>query len=101
MARIKPRHKVSRFRYRKPNVPTPRFQVGDQAGEFNVIEYIGHTAIKPVGTPTKLCQEHHWYKVRCACGKEETHTQQQLIDVRRHRACASCIDEIVEMKEAQ
>ena len=93
--------RVSHNRFRKPNVATPRFQVGDQAGEFSVLEYLGYSAVKPTGTPTKLCQEHHWYKVRCECGTEEVHTQQQLIDVRRHRACASCIEAIVEMKEAQ
>jgi hypothetical protein len=98
---IKPRHKVSRFRFRKPKEPTPRFDIGDQAGEFNVIGYLGYSTIRPEGTPTKLSQEHHWYKVRCACGKEEVHTQQQLIDVRRHRACGSCIDKIMEMKEAK
>lgn len=101
MARIPPRHKrVSRFRTRKPKVPTPRFSEGDVAGKFTVTSYMGYSAIKPTGTPIKLCQEHHWYRVRCECGTCETHTQQQLIDVRRHRACASCIDKVT-AKEAQ
>lgn len=95
------RHKVSPFRGRKPLEPIPKFDIGDEAGEFNVIRYLGHTAIKPEGTPKKLSQEHHWYKVRCACGNEEVHTQQQLIDVRRHRACQSCIEEIMQIKETK
>lgn len=95
---MRPRRKVSRFRTRKPKEPTPRFQEGDQAGEFNVIQYLGHSAINPVKL-TQLSQEHHWYKVRCSCGNVESHTQQQLIDTRRHRACASCIEQIIEHKE--
>lgn len=94
------RHKVSRYRGRRPLTPTPRFQIGDQAGEFNVAAYLGHSAVRPEGKPVKLGQEHHWYRVRCACGTSEVHTQQQLIDVRRHRACQSCIDAIVKTKES-
>jgi hypothetical protein len=98
MSPLPRRYKVSRSRYRKPQEPTPRFDIGDQAGEFNVLEYLGYSRIKPTGEPVKLSQEHHWYKVRCACGKIEVHTQQQLIDVRRHRACASCINELEELR---
>lgn len=95
---MKSRRRVSRFRGRRPPQPTPRFIVGDQAGEFNVLEYLGHSAINPVKL-TKLSQEHHWYRVKCSCGNEETHTQQQLIDVRRHRVCQSCIEAIQQIKE--
>ena len=85
----------SRFRW-KPKTPTPRFDVGDQAGEFNVLEYLGHSANKPF-KPERLKVEHHWYRVRCSCGTEEIHTQQQLIDVRRNRMCVTCTDKLKEM----
>ena len=85
----KRRRRVSRFR-RKYFGPEPKFQVGDQAGGFNVIQYYGHSAVAPAGTPRTLSQAHHWYRVRCECGNEEVHTQQQLIDTRRLRVCAEC-----------
>jgi hypothetical protein len=85
--------RVSRFRRRYNGRPQPNFQVGDTAGEFNVINYLGHTNVAPEGKPRVLSQDHHWYKVRCSCGNEEIHTQQQLIDIRRSRKCASCIKE--------
>lgn len=81
---------------RKSNEPTPRFQPGDQAGEFNVLEYLGYSANKP-HEPVRLKVEHHWYKVRCSCGVIEIHTQQQLIDVRRNRMCVECTDKLKEM----
>ena len=83
------RRKVSRFRRRYYGTPQPKFQVGDTAGEFNVIDYLGHSSIAPEGEPRVLSQDHHWYKVRCSCGNEEIHTQQQLIDTRRSRKCAT------------
>lgn len=81
--------RVSRFR-RRYYGPQPRFKVGDDAGSFNVIEYLGHSRVAPAGTARTLSQEHHWYRVRCKCGNEEVHTQQQLIDTRRLRQCAEC-----------
>ena len=80
-----------RFRRYRHLGPLPKFQVGDQAGYFNVIEYINYSRVHPTKLKT-LAQEHHWYKVRCSCGNEETHSQQQLIDTRRHRRCAECIE---------
>lgn len=94
MLRRKPRR---RSRFRGPSEPTPRFDVGDMAGQFNITEYLGHSAIKPVGEPTKLCQEHHWYRVRCSCGTEEVHTQQKLIDTRRPRLCEDCVTQLREV----
>lgn len=91
----KPRRR-SRFS-RTPSEPTPRFDVGDQAGQFNVLEYLGWSSIKPEGEAKKLCQEHHWYRVRCSCGNTEIHTQQQLIDTRRHRICEDCITQLREV----
>lgn len=95
------RFKRRSFRRRLADVgPQPRFQVGDTAGEFTVIEYLGHSAIRP-DVLKVLTQEHHWYKVRCACtdATVETHSQQQLIDVRRTRACDKCTDNLREIRE--
>lgn len=89
--RRKTRFSRSRRRSIKPKEPTPRFMPGDYIGSFTVTEYLGWNHVKPVGEPTKLSQEHHWYRVDCDCGTEEIHTQQQLIDTRRHRKCADCI----------
>lgn len=93
------RFKRRPFRSRKAG-PTPRFQVGDLAGQFNVIEYLGHSAIRP-DEPKRLSQEHHWYRVRCSCVErtEEVHSQQQLIDIRRVRACDNCTNRLQEIKE--
>lgn len=87
------RRRARGFRRRYNGRPEPKFQIGDTAGEFNVIAYLGHTRVAPEGEPRTLSQEHHWYKVRCSCGNEEVHTQQQLIDTRRLRRCATCIKE--------
>jgi len=98
MQRRKPR-RYSRFRKMGPQ---PRFQIGDQAGEFNIIEYLGYQRTAPTGEPRVLSQEHHWYKVRCSCVNrtEEVHTQQQLIDVRRLRSCTECQSNINQLKES-
>lgn len=85
------RRRARRHRARFNLAPQPKYQVGDQTGEFNIIECLGYSRIKPTGDPKILSQEHHWYKVRCSCGEEETHTQQQLIDTRRTRKCKKCL----------
>lgn len=76
----------------------PKFIIGDQAGEFNVLKYLGYSAINPVKLKM-LSQEHHWYKVRCSCGVIETHSQQQLIDTRRLRICVTCQTNLIQLKE--
>ncbi len=89
---MKSRFKRRSFRSRLATTePQPRFQVGEAAGQFTVIEYLGYSAIRP-DVLKLLKQEHHWYKVRCSCVEAtvETHTQQQLIDIRRIRACDNC-----------
>ena len=93
------RFKRRSFRSRKTG-PQPRFKVGDVAGQFNVIEYLGHSTIRPDELKV-LSQEHHWYKVRCSCvdRTEEVHSQQQLIDIRRVRACDNCTQQLQEIKE--
>ena len=91
----KPPQRVSRSRYISKG-PTPRFISGDQAGEFNVLSYLGYSAVQPEGKPVRLKQQHHWYRVKCGCGKVEIHTQQQLIDTRRHRMCSDCINTLKE-----
>jgi len=90
----------NRFRRNRNQGAQPKFQIGDQTGEFNILQYLGYMAFNPV-TLIRLSQEHHWYKVRCSCGSEvtETHSQQQLIDTRRIRACVTCIKQIVQNKE--
>jgi len=86
-----PRKKVSRYRFKKKSLePQPKYQVGDTAGQFNILEYLGYSSVKPTGKPKMLKVWHHWYRVRCSCGTEETHTQQQLIDTRRTRVCEEC-----------
>ena len=69
--------------------PQPKLNIGDVAGAFTVIDYLGHSRLKPDEVKL-LSQEHHWYAVRCSCGSEEIHTQQQLIDARRTRTCVAC-----------
>lgn len=93
--RQKPR-RVNRFRRASRTGPQPSLNVGDTLGAFTVTEYLGHSALRP-DVLKKLSQEHHWYKVRCNCGTEETHSQQQLIDVRRVRSCGSCTSSQKEM----
>lgn len=83
------RSKARAYRKRYNKGPEPRFQVGDIAGGFNVIAYLGYSCIHPE-IAKKLGQEHHWYRVRCSCKNEEIHTQQQLIDTRRQRVCEDC-----------
>lgn len=98
---MKSRFKRRSFRSRLANVePQPRFQVGDTAGEFVVIEYLGYSAIRP-DILKVLTQEHHWYRVRCSCTNAtvETHSQQQLIDIRRTRACDNCTSQLQEIQE--
>jgi hypothetical protein len=87
---MKPRIRFRRFQ-RRPKKPIPRFRVGDVAGKFTVIGHQGHSPIPPTGEVRALSQAHHWYLVKCTCGNEESHTQQQLLDTRRHRACIECI----------
>ena len=101
MRRQRPKRpkRPSRFA-RMPVEPTPRFQEGDQAGEFNVLEYLGYGATKP-HEPVRLRVEHHWYRCRCSCGNEEIHTQQQLIDVRRNRCCSECSEAIQDYENAR
>jgi len=93
LQRRKPR--ISRFRRSLSNEPQPKFKVGDTAGEFNVISYLGHSAIRPDKLKI-LGQEHHWYRVRCSCVSktEEIHSQQQLVDTRRQRVCGDCLTNI-------
>jgi hypothetical protein len=88
--------RFSRFRSRNLG-PHPRFVTGDQAGEFNILEYLGYSSVKPGKDPKMLKVWHHWYRVRCSCGTEETHTQQQLIDTRRQRVCAECQTKLKEI----
>lgn len=78
------------MRYMRPN---PKFKIGDIAGEFSVVFYLGYSRVKPAGEPKILSQEHHWYIVRCCCGVEETHTQQHLTDTRRSRKCKKCLSQ--------
>lgn len=94
------RKRTRRAFTRRVKGPQPRFQVGDSCGEFTVIEYIGYSAVRPDEVKL-LKQAHHWYKVRCACtnATEEVHSQQQLIDIRRVRACDSCTTELAKLKE--
>lgn len=82
---------MSRYKSRHPR---PRFKVGDSVGNFVVSDYVGYTSVRPVGSPDRLSREHHWYGVTCKCGTEEVHTQQHLIDQRRHRMCKQCISKI-------
>jgi hypothetical protein len=84
----------SRFR-RSSSEPQPRFQSGEVAGDFEILEYLGYSANKPL-EPVRLRVEHHWYHCKCSCGAIEVHTQQQLIDTRRHRKCKACIEKIGE-----
>lgn len=83
--------KINRFRRRGLHLkePTPKFNIDDIAGEFTVIGYLGHSSIHPTKA-VRYSGAHHWYSVRCSCGIEEIHTQQQLIDVRRSRTCVEC-----------
>jgi len=92
------RRRLSRFRKRMG--ATPKFLPGNQCGEFNILEYIGYTAIHPV-KHSWLSQEHHWYKVRCSCGTSETHTQQQLTDKRRLRCCENCRNNVLNLRNKE
>ena len=85
-----PRRRRPRQLRRRYTGPQPKLKVGNIRGDFTVVEYLGHSAIRP-DKLKRLSQEHHWYKVRCSCGSEETHSQQQLIDTRRHRKCQECL----------
>ena len=93
------RRRIRRPFTRRAKGPQPRFQVGDSAGEFTVIEYLGYSAVRP-DELKMLSQAHHWYKVRCACttATVETHSQQQLIDIRRVRACDKCTEELADIR---
>ena len=79
---------------RSSSEPEPKFRPGQVAGNFEILEYLGYSANKPC-EPIRLKVEHHWYECRCSCGTSEIHTQQQLIDVRRHRMCVGCIDQLL------
>ena len=96
LRQIRRTRRPSRFPKRSKE-PQPRFAVGDQAGEFNVLEYRGYSSVKPGKDPKRLKVWHHWYRVRCSCGTEETHTQQQLIDIRRQRVCEKCQSNLKEI----
>lgn len=73
--------------------PKPRFREGDQAGEFTIASYLGWHKTHPKSGKV-LHSEHHWYMCTCSCGTKEVHTQQQLIDTRRNRACVNCVGDI-------
>ena len=77
--------------------PQPRFQKGDTAGEFTILEYLGYSKKKP-HLAEFIRTARHWYNCRCQCGTTEVHTQQQLIDVRRNRMCANCISQLQEIE---
>jgi len=74
--------------------PLPKYTIGDIAGDFEIISYIGYSAVHP-DKVVRLSQEHHWYKCKCHCGEIETHTQQQLNDTRRLRQCGKCSATII------
>jgi len=76
---------------RRPRGPQPKLGIDDVCGNFTIIKYLKYGKVPPAPrAPVILAQTHHWYRVRCACGAEEIHTQQQLIDKRRNRHCAKC-----------
>jgi hypothetical protein len=73
----------------EPEDATPRYEVGQTAGDFTIAEYLGYSDIHPE-TATKLHAAMHWYRVICSCSRHVIRTQQQLRDNRRERKCDVC-----------
>lgn len=72
-------------------VGTPKYEVGDKVGYFEIIRYEGHSEINKRNAH-HMSKAQHWYRCLCTCGTEEYRSQQELVDQRREQKCFNCRD---------
>ena len=86
------------FQVGHKNTPIiPRFAPGEEVDDWTVLDYLGHSYLHPE-TDKELAKRYHWYRVKCACGDEETLNQAQIM----HRGrCLSCSADIKGMRISQ
>lgn len=82
------RRRSFRSKYRKP-VGSPKYEVGDKIGHFEIIRYEGHSTINKRNAH-EMSKAQHWYRVVCTCGHETHRSQQELVDTRRIQQCSKC-----------
>jgi hypothetical protein len=73
----------------KTEIGAPKFEVGNEIGDFIVIFYQGHSFVNK-RTAKEMSKAQHWYRCQCKCGNIESRSQQELIDPRRQQCCADC-----------
>lgn len=78
-------------RNRLSDIGTPKYEVGDKIGHFEIIRYDGHSEVNKRNAH-KMSKAQHWYRCKCTCGNEEHRSQQELVDTRRQQKCFRCRD---------
>lgn len=93
MAAYKPIMRGKRRSFRRGKTPSdfgiPKYAVGDNVGDFEIIRYEGHSIVNK-RTAQDMAKAQHWYRCLCSCGTEEYRSQQELIDPRRQQKCFEC-----------
>jgi len=67
----------------------PKFDDGDQIGDFKVVFYQGHSDVNKRNSRI-MDKPQHWYRCICKCGTYESRSQQELVDKRREQKCRKC-----------
>lgn len=87
---LKPkRSRFGRRTYKGSNLGAPKYEDGDTVGLFHIIRYMGHSLVNKRNNRI-MSKPQHWYRCRCACGQEESRSQQELVDQRRKQECFTC-----------
>jgi predicted SprT family Zn-dependent metalloprotease len=67
----------------------PKYKSRDIIGRFQIIRYMGHSTVNKRNNRI-MAKSQHWYRCVCACGTEESRSQQELNDKRRQQMCFTC-----------
>lgn len=82
------------------DIGTPKYEVGDIIGSFEIIRYEGHSEVNKRNAHV-MSKAQHWYRCKCDCGTEEYRSQQELVDVRRQQKCFNCRESHPDEEEQQ
>ncbi len=86
---LKPKRRRFGRRTFGTQIGEPKYEQGNTIGNFSIMRYMGHSVVNKRNNRI-MSKPQHWYRCICACGQQESRSQQELTDTRRKQECFTC-----------